>query len=106
MLVLREADSYKIATRHYVHVLTARLDAADKAVDEEKKNIEAQGISSRDKLDEWYPAKLFANSAPSLERVSEHTDEIIADAESPRDRKSTRQHSSHVSSSYHCCCMQ
>ena len=50
MLVLREADSYKIATRHYVHVLTARLDAADKAVDEEKKNIEAQGISSRDKL--------------------------------------------------------
>ena len=84
MLVLREADSYKIATRHYVHVLTARLDAADKAVDEEKKNIEAQGISSRDKLDEWYPAKLFANSAPSLERVSEHTDEIIACAESPR----------------------
>lgn len=84
MLVLREADSYKIATRHYVHVLTARLDAADKAVDEEKKNIEAQGISSRDKLDEWYPAKLFANSAPSLERVSEHTDEIIAGAESPR----------------------
>lgn len=81
MLELKNNSAMRTASRHYIHMLNAKLDVADRELDEAKNKVTS---ASRDKLDEWYPPKLFGDNKQELERIDDSIESIIAAGESTR----------------------
>lgn len=81
MLELKNDSAMRTASRHYVHMLNAKFDVADRELESAKGHVTS---ASRDKLDEWYPPNLFGANKQALERLDDSIESIIATGESTR----------------------
>lgn len=81
-LILKEDDSFRTATRHFVHSLNSRLDVFDRDLENAKDLAEEH--SSRKKLDEAYPEKFFGHHKESLRHIDEVAERAEASDMSPR----------------------
>lgn len=81
MLELKNNSAMRTASRHYIHMLNAKLDVADRELSKAKSKVTS---ASREKLDEWYPPKLFSDNKQELERIDDSIESIIAAGESTR----------------------
>lgn len=81
MLELKNDSAMRTASRHYVHMLNAKFDVADRELESAKGHVTS---APRDKLDEWYPPNLFGANKQALERIDDAIESIIATGESTR----------------------
>lgn len=81
-LVIKGDSAFRTATRHFVHSLNSRLDSFDRDLKYVKDQEEAH--SSRDKLDEAYPADFFSRNKEDLKRVDEVAEKVENSDLSPR----------------------
>lgn len=66
MLILKQANAFHIAARHYTQLASSHLDKADSELSR-LKSQQPQFMQSR--LDDAYPDKLFTKNSMNLERI-------------------------------------
>lgn len=81
-LILKKDNSFRIATRHFIHVINSRVDMYAKNLRLAKDA--ASSYVSEKKLDEVYPDNLFEPFKQELSHVDEIAEKVVSSDLSPR----------------------